>query len=176
MDFKELILKRESCRAYADKPVEREKLIQIAEAGRLAPSACNSQPWFFTVAVSEEAVQKAADCVQHMGRNPFASQAKAFIIVTEEQAALSPRVKDFFPSQHFAPLDVGIAVAHMALAASDLGLSTCIMGWFDEEKVWEVFPELKGRTVRLILSVGYAATDAVRPKTRKAPEEIYRFV
>jgi len=79
-------------------------------------------------------------------------------------------------SQTFAQIDLGIVTAHLTLAASELGLSTCILGLFDEDATKETFGIPADRRVRLILSVGYSADEAPRKKTRKPVEEIARFV
>lgn len=176
MEFTELIRVRESCRNYTGEPVPREKLEAILDAARLAPSACNSQPWSFVVADSPEAVKTAVECIQDSGANKFTDKAPAFIIVVEEHAQLSPRIADTMDSQHFAAIDIGLVTAHICLAASDLGLGTCIMGLFNEEKTKACFDIPAEKRVRLIISVGYSADAAPRAKHRNALDEIARFV
>lgn len=174
MDFFELINTRESCRNYKPDPVERAKLEQLIEAARLAPSACNSQPWSFTVVTGSRCAQ-LAPCLQELGMNKFASQAPAFIVVTEEKASLAATVASRMKSQEYAQMDVGIATAHLCLAATQLGLGTCIMGWFNEEKVKALLDIPQQKRVRLVVSVGYGADGAPRPKKRKETQQICRF-
>lgn len=176
MDFTELVNLRESCRNYTGEPVPHEKLEAILNAARLAPSACNSQPWSFVVAESSDAARRAAACVQEGGANQFTDKAPAFIIILEEHAQLSPRIAGTMDSQHFAQIDIGLMTAHICLAASALGLGTCIMGLFNEEKTKAYFDIPADKRVRLIVSVGYSADKAPRAKKRKALDEISRFV
>jgi len=174
VNFFELIEKRESCRDYDTRPVEKELLIRMVEAARLAPSACNSQPWRFTIVTGEKAGEVAA-CTQEMGMNKFTSDAPAFIVISEERARLSASIAGKVKDQQYAPIDIGLATAHLCLAATELGLSTCILGWFSEEKLKKLLGKTAGNRIRLVISVGYAGTDSIRPKKRKAPEEILCF-
>ena len=174
-NYFDLIARRESCRAYAPTPVEREKLLRCLEAARLAPSACNSQPWHFTAVTEPSLVKSLAPCTQGGAMNRFTSQAPAFVVVTEEQANLTARLGEKIKDQQYAQVDIGLATAHFCLAATAQGLSTCILGWFDEDKVRELLSIPKAKRVRLILCVGYAQTDEIRPKKRKALEDIAAF-
>lgn len=175
MEFFELIQKRESCRTFKDTPVENEKLHRCIEAAQLAPSACNSQPWRYIVVNTPELRSKIAKCVQDMGMNKFTSNCPAFAVVFETGASLLSRLGGKVKDQQFAPLDVGISVAHFCLEATDLGLSTCILGWLNEGKLKELFNVPKGERVRVVLAVGYAANDTLRTKQRKPLESIAEF-
>jgi nitroreductase len=175
-DFFELIAKRESCRNYADRPVEKEKLVSCVGAARIAPSACNSQPWSFVVVNGGELPPRVAKCVQGNGMNRFADKCPAFIVVVEEKAKLSARVGGIIKSQHYAPIDIGLATAHLCLAATELGLSTCIMGWFNEANLKNLLVIPKSKRIRLVIGAGYAAGDKLRSKVRKPIEDIVRFV
>jgi nitroreductase len=175
-NFFDLIAKRESCRDYSDKPVETEKLRKCIEAARLAPSACNSQPWSFTVVNNSERSPKVAKCLQGMGMNKFTDKCPAFIVVTEESATLSAKLGGKVKNQEYAQIDIGLATAHLCLAATELGLSTCIMGWFSEPNLKELLAIPKGKRIRLVISAGYAASDKLREKNRKSLEDIATFV
>ena len=175
MDFLDLAMRRESCRDFSNRPVEREKLEKMIEAARIAPSACNGQSWFFTVVREPGAVARVADCCAHMGMNKFARTAQAFIICEECKPNLTSRLGGGVKNQQFTNLDLGLAVMQICLEATDQGLSTCILGWFQEEKLKKMVP-LKGGRVRVVVAVGYAKTDAIRPKKRKKTEEISCFV
>ena len=100
----------------------------------------------------------------------------AFAVLVEEPAVLKPAVAEKFGSQAFAQIDLGIATAHYCLAATDLGLSTCVLGWIDEaalQKALGVSPE---RRIRLVIATGYAeAGAAIREKARKPLSEIADF-
>ncbi|MDR3038318.1 MAG: nitroreductase family protein, partial [Candidatus Adiutrix sp.] len=127
-DFLELAAARQSCRDFADRPVEHDKLVKCVTAARLAPSACNSQPWSFVVVEDPRVVPEVAKCSQQLGINEYISGAKAFFVVLEEHAVLMPRLRAFIDSRYFAPGDLGGAVLSLCLAAESLGLGTCILG------------------------------------------------
>lgn len=176
-DFFDLIARRESCRRYdPEKSVEKEKLIKCIEAARIAPSACNSQPWSFVVANSPSISPQVAKCVQGMGMNRFTDGCPAFLVVVEEKAKLMSVFGGAMQDQQFAQTDIGIAAAYICLAAVEQGLSTCIMGWLDEKKLRALLGIPKSKRIRLVLSVGYAASGGLREKKRKQLEEIMRFV
>ena len=169
MNFTEIAQARYSCRSYeADRPVEAEKLQAILEAGRLAPSACNGQPYHFTLCQGETAKAVAA-ATQGMGMNKFASQAPACIVISEKpyvkSAALGAKVK----GNDYRSIDIGIATAYITAEATAQGLGTCILGWLDDKKIREICN--LDQPVRLVLTVGYPA-DSLRPKKRKDYEEL----
>lgn len=176
-NFFDLVVRRESCRNYdPQKPVETEKLIKCIEAARMAPSACNSQPWSFVVVNSADVSPQVAKCVQGMRMNRFTDDCPAFIVVVEEKAKLMSVLGGVLHDQQFAPVDIGIATAHICLAAVEQGLSTCIMGWLDEKKLQALLNIPKSKRIRLVLSVGYAADERLRQKKRKELDEIMRIV
>ncbi len=169
-----LIENRESCRSFDSRSVEKDLLVRMVEAARLSPSACNSQPWRFTVVMGEKR-DALARTTQGMGMNKFTSDVPAFIVISEEKATLAASIAGAVKDQQYAPIDIGLATAHLCLAATDLGLSTCILGWFDEDKVKALLGNAVGNRIRLIIAVGYAKSDALRPKKRKDLDEILVF-
>ena len=169
MNFNEIALARYSCRSYdSQRPVEAEKLQAILEAGRLAPSACNGQPYHFTVCHGETAKVVAA-ATQGMGMNKFASQAPVCIVISEmpyvKSAALGAKVK----GNDYRSIDIGIATAYITAEATAQGLATCILGWLDDKKIREICH--LDQPVRLVLTLGYPA-DTNRPKKRKDLTEL----
>jgi nitroreductase len=175
-DFLDLCLRRQSCRNFSDKPVEHDKLVKCVDAGRYAPSGCNSQPWSFVVAEAPEAVAELAKCGQQNNMNPFLSNAKAFIVVLEEHAVLMPAVRRIIDSQYFAKGDLGAAVVQICLEAETQGLGTCIIGIYDREGICKALNIPIEKQFASLIAVGYPADPAVRQKSRKALEEITRFV
>ena len=174
-DYFDLIARRESCRDFADRPVEREKLEKMVEAARLAPSACNGQPWRYTVVTRPDGVQAVAECAAGGGMNRFAKNCPAFIVVEERKTNFAARAGGLVKRQPFAQVDLGLSVMQLVLAATAQGLDTCILGWFSEKRLRHVLGIREDR-VRLIMCVGYAAQPAPRPKKRKPLSEIARFV
>jgi len=171
MDFTQIAKTRQSCRSYdPQREVEPEKLQAVLEAARLAPSACNGQPYHFTVCRGEMAAQ-AAKATMGLGMNKFAAQAPVLIVVSEEaycsSAAMGARVKN----NDYRSIDIGIAAAYLTAEATAQGLSTCILGWLDDGKL----RKLCGleQPVRLVITLGYAAQgDKLREKKRKALSEL----
>ena len=175
-DFFELIEKRESCRNFADREVEKDKLVKCVEAARLAPSACNSQPWSFVVVNNSDVSPELAKCLQDAGMNKFTDKCPAFIVVIEEKANLSARIGQLVKSQEYAQIDIGLATSHICYAAAEQGLSTCIMGWFNERKIKELLNIDMKKRIRLVIGVGYAANDKLRDKVRKNISDILRYI
>lgn len=175
--FYALASARQSCRNYnPDKKVSREELSACLEAARIAPSACNSQPWSFHGVLSQDKVKLMGLYLQKFGLNKFAEKCPAFVVVVEEKAKLIARIGGKIGSQEFASVDIGIAAAHFCLAACDMGLSTCITGCFEEGKIKDLLDIPKNKRIRLVICVGYAADDdKLRPKSRKTLEEIVKF-
>ncbi len=171
MNFTEIARTRQSCRAYdKERAVEEEKLTAILESARLAPSACNGQPYHITVCRGEVAAQ-VAKAVQGMGMNKFASDARILIVISEKpyvaSAALGAKVK----KNDYRSIDIGILSAYITAEAAAQGLSTCILGWLDDGKIREICG-LEG-AVRLVITLGYAKEgDPLREKKRKPLSEL----
>ena len=170
MNFMEIANTRQSCRAYDEaRPVEREKLDAVLEAARLAPSACNGQPYHFTV-VKGDTAKEVAKATQGMGMNKFAVQAPVLIVVSEmpyvKSAAMGAKVKN----NDYRSIDIGITTAYLTAEAAAQGLGTCILGWFDDDKLRSLcgikYP------VRLVITLGYPKDDTIRPKKRKDMAEL----
>lgn len=171
MNFLEIAALRQSCRSYDEaRAVEPEKLNAILEAARLSPSACNGQPYRITVCRGQAAKEVAAAC-QGMGMNKFASQAPVLLVISEEayvkSAALGAKVK----GNDYRSIDIGIVTAYLTAEATAQGLSTCILGWLDDEKIREICG--LSSPVRLVITLGYAKEgDPLRNKKRKAMTEL----
>ena len=171
MDFKDIIINRQSCRSYdPEREVEREKLEAILEAGRLSPSACNGQPYHFTVCKGESA-KRVAECVTGMGMNKFAADAPVLIVISEEDYVKSAAFGAKIKKNDYRSIDIGIAAAYLTAQAAEEGLGTCILGWFDDEKIRSICG--LDKPVRLVITLGYAKEgDKLREKKRKSAEEL----
>ena len=171
MDFLKIANQRQSCRSYDEsRSVEPEKLAAILEAAQLAPSACNGQPYHFTVCRGQAAKAVAA-ATAGMGLNKFAPQAPILIVVSEmpynKTAAMGAKVK----GNDYRSIDIGIATAYLTAEATAQGLSTCILGWLDDKKIREIC-NLQ-HPVRLVITLGYAKEDdKLRTKKRKEISEL----
>ena len=176
MDFLEIAHARQSCRSYDEtRPVEPEKLQKVLDAARLAPSACNGQPYLLTVCTGEKAKEVALLTRGMGGMNKFAVQAPVCIVISEgvynRTAALGAKVK----GNDYRSIDIGIMTAYLTAEATALGLSTCILGWLDDEKIRAACGT--NTATRLVITLGYAAEgDKLREKKRKELGELVRFL
>lgn len=174
MNFMEIAETRQSCRSYDEtRSVEEEKLTAVLEAARLAPSACNGQPYHFTVCRGNAAREVAA-ATMGMGMNKFAPQAPVCIVVSEEPYVKSAAVGARLKKNDYRSIDIGIATAYLTAEAAAQGLATCILGWLDDEKIRAIC----GLTqpVRLVITLGYAKEgDKLRTKKRKDLTELVSY-
>ena len=175
MNFTEIAQTRQSCRSYdAAREIEQEKLDAILASARLAPSACNAQPYHITVCRGE-AAKAAAKAVQGMGMNKFATDCPVMLVISESPynatAALGAKVKD----NDYRSIDIGIMTAYLTAEATAQGLSTCILGWLDDKELRKICGI--DEKVRLVISLGYAkADDKLRQKKRKDIKELVKVV
>lgn len=173
MNFLEIAKTRQSCRSYAQTPVEQEKLDAVLEALRLAPSACNGQPYFVTVCRGETAKAVAAAC-QGMGMNKFASQAPVVLVLSEKAYVKTAAVGSKVKHNDYRSIDIGIAAAYMTAEATAQGLGSCILGWLDDEKIRKICDLTQ--PVRLVITLGYAQEgDPLRPKKRKELSDLTAY-
>lgn len=171
MDFSELILKRQSDRKYAPKPVAREHILKCLEAARMAPSACNSQPWKFVVVEDPSLLKEMSDAAIGLGMNKFTASVPVIVAVVQENMNLEAKAGALVKNKDYSMMDLGFAIDHFCLQAAELGLGTCIMGWFDEKRVKKVLGVPRSRRVQLLISLGYPDAP-VRNKVRKPIEEM----
>ena len=163
MTVLDAIKKRYSCRAYAEKPVEEEKLAQVLEAARLAPSAKNLQDWRFVVVRDEGKRREIAGVT-----NRPEVFAKAGVMI----AACSNSDLVMTCGQAVGPIDVAIALEHISLQATELGLGTCWIGSFDAEKVRKVLGIPEGVAIIELMALGYPAGEGGRQTGREPIENI----
>jgi len=177
MNFIDLVRRRESARRYADRPVEREKIELCLEAARLAPSTSNSQPWRFIV-VDEPALKStvAAETVAPFRAfNTFTDQAPVLVAVLKDRANIEAKTGKVLRRFDYALIDIGIATEHFCLQAAELGLGTCILGWFDEKAMKKLLHVPLRRRIYLMIALGYPGENQVRPKRRKGLDQIRSY-
>jgi len=168
MEFINLIKSRQSDRKYKATPIEPQKIINCIEAARLAPSACNSQPWKFIIVDNPEMKTKVAQTTSNklLPLNHFTKQAPVHIVVVNEGSNFSATLGNKIKNKDFSLIDIGIAVDHFCLQATQENLGTCILGWFNEKKVKEILNIPEKKRVELIITIGYSE-DEFRKKKRK---------
>ena len=171
MTFEQLVKNRQSCRHFTGRLVETETIAKILEAGRLAPSAVNGQPWHFYAVTDASARASIAK-----GLQSFAAQAGAYIVVVETASSLPVKAANRLKGHQYPQMDIGIATAQMVLQAEALGVAQCILGWFNERKVREVLHVKKGQRIRLVIALGEAKNPEIRTKKRKTVEAVITYV
>ena len=174
MNFTEIAKNRQSCRAYdSTRAVEKEKLDAILASARLAPSACNGQPYHLTVCTGETA-KNVAKATMGKTMNRFVADAPVMIVISEEAyvptAALGAKIKGI----DYRTIDIGIVSAYITAEAAAQGLGSCILGWINDADIREACG--LDRPVQLVVCIGYAKDgDKLRKKKRKDLDELVSY-
>jgi nitroreductase len=174
--FLDLVKKRFSARKYSDKTIKRKDIEKCLEAARLAPSACNSQPWFFKV-IDEPALKNTICSKIFTGvykTNSFVKNAPVLVAVISKKGSFLSRVGAFVRDTRFYLIDIGIAVEHFVLQAAELGIGTCWIGWFDEKPLKKQLNLSKTARVDIIIAMGYPGS-LPQNKLRKSLKEMSEF-
>ncbi len=178
MYFSTLVKTRQSVRKYQDTPVEDEKIEQLVEAVRLAPSASNSQPWKMIVVNEPGLKMQVAEATYSklISFNKFVIQAPVLVVLTIERPKVVTQIGGWVKKREFPLMDIGIAAEHFCLQAAELGLGTCMLGWFNEAAIKRLLHIPKQTRVGLVISLGYAPQGyPVRNKVRKEVHEMCSF-
>ena len=175
--FLSLVEARCSVRSYEERLVEPEKLDRCLEAARLAPSACNAQPWKF-IAVTDPRLKN--EIAGHtfdplLSFNRFTSTAPVIIVIVTEKPTIVAQIGAALKKRDFNLIDVGIAAEHICLAAVDEGLGTCMIGWFNERAIKKLLQIPSRKRIGLLLTLGYPSKDYTRPKVRKETDAVVSF-
>ena len=177
MNFEQLTQERYSCRKYdTERTIEPEKIEAVMRAARLAPSACNSQPYLLTVCRGETVKQiAAAKNASSEGINEFIADADAVVVISEQPVVVSPVMQPRMEGQNFRDIDIGIVAAYITAAATEQGLGSCIVGLFDDGGVREICG--LDSPVRLIITLGYEQQGVMRrEKRRKSADDLIRTI
>ncbi|MBR2454199.1 MAG: nitroreductase family protein [Clostridia bacterium] len=163
MDILELIKTRHSTRSYTGETVDNERLFKILEAGRLSPSARNTQPWKLYASTNKEILDAINVSFQALGRNLFFKNAGGVIAITEE-----PLPEGLTMSRRYAEYDIGMCIMQICLEAESLGIGTCILGTFDEGAVKSALGIPAEKSVSMVICLGISAEQSVPEKNRKS--------
>ncbi|MHB1348016.1 MAG: nitroreductase family protein [Candidatus Humimicrobiaceae bacterium] len=167
-NFLELAKRRKSIRSFKNMKIEEEKLNYVLEAFRLAPSAKNLQPWKLVI-VTDESVKE--NLIPACRNQKFISEAPVIIIATIIEEEAYATMGGYFNSY---PVDIGISLEHLILAAAEQGLGTCWIGAFDEKAVKKVMKIPENVRVVAITPLGYP-NEPGRERKRKTMEEIVSY-
>lgn len=176
--FQHLVRARQSVRAYDQRPVEKEKLEQMVEAARLAPSASNGQPWHLIFVTEPRLKNQVAEATYSslVSFNKFAPQAPVLIVVVLEKTRVITQIGAHLKKRDFSLIDIGIVAEHLCLQATELGLGTCMLGWFDEKRIQGLLAIPSGKRIGLVITLGYPAEGyRLRVKQRKKTEEMSSY-
>jgi len=173
-DTLDLITSRQSDRKYNDLPVEKEKLERIIEAGRMAPSACNAQPWKFIVVTDPELVLRIAEAASAklIGMNSFVAQAPVILVIVREKPNMSSKVGATIKNKDYSLIDIGIATENICLQAKAEGIGSCIIGWFDERMLRKLLNIPRSKRVELIITLGYSLSEQREKKRKPAGDTV----
>jgi len=177
MNLSEIILKRRSVRKFLDRPVERQKIEACLEAARLAPSAENVQPWRFIVVDDPGVRQRLAEAAFSGIYRPsrFAARAPVVIVILARPDIVANKLGKAVQGTQYYLLDIGIAGEHFVLAATELGLGTCWIGWFSKRGVRKVFSIPPKYDVVAMIALGYPDPKHLSPKRKKTFSDIVRY-
>ena len=177
MDFIELSKTRESVRDFTGEAISHSDLLKILEAGRLAPSGCNLQPWHMYVVEQGERLNQLKSAIQFYGTNLFTQNMGAAIVVLGNKPEYPERVQKSLCNRTFYDIDAGILIANMELCATTIGIGTCTIGCFNEEAAKKAI-DLDGdeRSIKCIVALGVPNYKNPRTKTRKSFDEVITFV
>jgi len=177
MSFFDLINRRRSIRQYTDKPVEREKIEACLEAARLAPSTSNSQPWKFIVVDDPDlrSIVAKETVAPFRSFNTFTDQVPVLVAVMADKISVKAKTGQLLRRFDFGLIDIGIATEHFCLQATELGLGTCMLGWFHEKAVKKLLDIPRNKRVYLMIALGYPRDEQVRGKRRKPLAEVRSY-
>ena len=171
MALLELLKQRKSVRNFLNRPVEREKILMCLEAARVAPSACNSQPWKFIIVDDRELknklCRKAFSGIYSI--NSFCRTAPVIVVVVSEKSKFLARIGGMFRGTKYYLIDIGIAGEHFVLQAEDLGLGTCWLGWFNESAVKSLLNIPQNKKVDILIALGYYDKAKVKAEHGREP-------
>lgn len=177
MKFLDLVKVRKSVRKYSAKPVDRDIIARCLEAAQFAPSACNSQPWYFIVVDDPDLKKRIAD-VAFSGvysMNSFAKKAPVLVAVVRDKSSYLACLGGYFRGFQFSLIDIGIACEHFILQAAEEGVGSCWLGWFNEKAVKNILAIPAGKKVDIMISLGYPEVEEQIAKARKPLSQISRF-
>ncbi len=178
MEFLELVRKRHSVRSFLNKPVPRQMLEQCLEAAHLAPSACNAQPWKFIVIERRELIEEITRRVFHSiySFNRFIKDAGALIAVVSDKEGFVRKAGKYLKGTDYYLIDIGIAAEHLVLQATEFGLGSCWIGWFDEKRLRKLLTLPRRRRIDIIIALGYCKSETPSIKSRKEFSDISEFI
>lgn len=172
-DFAALCRQRLSCRNYRSDPVPAESLTAILEAARLAPSACNRQPWRFAVVTSADTRRRLVDDGLLPGLPMrWALEAPVILVLGMKKSFVTHQLAPAVSGVDYAMLDLGIAGEHAVLQATELGLGTCWIGWIRPDAIRRIVKWPRDITPQALITLGWPKDPPPLPRDRLPLSEI----
>lgn len=173
MRFDQIVENRRSTRSFDSRPIEKKDLLAIVEAARLAPSACNSQTWRFIAVTDRETLQRICrEAMRPVIPNRWLEQAPLIVVGCSQLDIIANRIGTRVTGIEYYQIDLGIAMEHMVLKATELGLGTCWIGWFKEDKIKEILEIPDRIKVSVMLAVGFSKEQKLKKRGRKPLRKI----
>lgn len=173
MTFDDIVRNRRSVRAYDSRPVKEEDIVAMCEAARWAPSACNHQTWRFVAVTDRDRIERLCDqALRPVISNKWLRQAPLIIAGCSQLDIVANKIGTRVTGIEYYQIDLGIAMEHVVLKATELGLGTCWVGWFKEQKVREILAIPERVRVSALLAVGYPADAPPAKRSRKPLQKI----
>ena len=172
------ILKRRSTRVFEPRPVERGKILSCIEAARVAPSAENIQPWRFLIFDDQD---KKNEFLKEVTKGIYrhtkwAFSAPVIIVLIAETSIIAHKIGGTIQKIPFHVLDIGISGEHLVLQATELGLGSCWLGWFNRKKSVKILKLSRNFHVYSLLALGYPKEDKrYAPRKLLPMEKIVTF-
>lgn len=178
LSFLDGLKARESCRAYADTPIDNDVIRQLIELACLAPSAGNGQPWRFVAVKQQEKRLALANMTRHRHINGWTDQAPCIIALIEKiDERMVKRYGDIYIQKQWTTLDIGLCAQQLSLAATALGLGSCIIGYFPEDETKALLGIEEKDRLRLLIALGHPQEiTEPRAKKRLPTDEVLRII
>jgi nitroreductase len=173
MKFDQILHARNSVRSFDSRPVGQKDILPILEAARLAPSACNSQTWRFIFITQREIIARICrEAMRPVIPNKWLQHAPLVIVGCSQLDVIANHIGSRITGIEYYQIDLGIAMEHMVLKATELGLGTCWIGWFVENRIKKILEIPKKIKVSALLAVGYPGDAPEKIRKRKPAGEI----
>ena len=167
MTLDQIIANRYSVRSFSSQPVDPKDVVALVEAARQAPSACNSQTWRFIAVTDPEKIRRIChEAMRPVIPNRWLAQAPLVMVGCASLDLVANRIGTRVTGTEYYQIDMGICMEHMVLKATELGLGTCWIGWFKENKIKTILSIPKRIKVPILLAVGHPQEAPSNPKRR----------
>ncbi|HPO13435.1 MAG TPA: nitroreductase family protein [Candidatus Hydrogenedentes bacterium] len=173
MTFDEIIQARRSVRAYDSRPVDPRDIVAMCEAARWAPSASNSQPIRIIAVTDRSTIERLAkEAMGPVAGNRWVREVPLLLVGCAQLDIVTNRIGAGITGIEYYQIDFGIAMEHLVLKATELGLGTCWLGWINTERTKVILDIPSNVRVMAMMAVGYPADAPPKKRSRKPLEKL----